>query len=81
MSGARFPEEDWIGQALRLGDVELRVTSRTQRCVMVNHPRPSLRSRRDVLKTIGRVNDACAGVYADVITPGFARVGDAVTRL
>lgn len=74
-----FPEEEWIGQALALGDVELRVVSRVQRCVMVNHPRPSLRSRSDVLKTIGAVNGACAGVYADVVTPGATRMGDAVT--
>ena len=76
LPGPGFPEERWIGQLLRLGDVELRVVSRVARCVMVNHPRPSLPLRNDVLKTIGRVNEACAGVYADVITPGVARIGD-----
>lgn len=78
LPGPGFPEEEWIGQLLRLGDVELRVVSRVARCVMVNHPRPSLPLRNDVLKTIGRVNEACAGVYADVITPGVARIGDSV---
>lgn len=71
-----FPEEEWIGRAVKLGSVELLVVSRVERCVMVNHERRTLRYRSDVLKAIGRVNDACAGVYAGVITPGVVRVGD-----
>ncbi len=45
---------------------------------MVGHPQAALESRPKVLKTIGRVNDACAGVYAQVITPGELSQGDAV---
>jgi MOSC domain-containing protein YiiM len=45
---------------------------------MVNQRRSTLRARRDVLKLIGTVNQACAGVYADVLVPGEVRAGDAV---
>jgi MOSC domain-containing protein YiiM len=54
------------------------VTKRVVRCVMLNHRRPNLRARRDVLKLVGRLNQACAGVYADVIEQGEVRVGDPV---
>jgi MOSC domain-containing protein YiiM len=45
---------------------------------MLNHRRPNLRARRDVLKLVGRLNKACAGVYADVVEPGEVRLGDPV---
>lgn len=78
LEGEGFPEDDWIGRTLDMGSVRLRVTARVVRCVMVNHPRATLAARRDVLKTIGRLNQACAGIYADVVTPGEVRAGDIV---
>jgi uncharacterized protein YcbX len=72
-----FPEDLWLGQVLHLGDVRLRIVSRVLRCVMVNHALPSRRARGDLLKTIGAVNETCAGVYADVVVPGTTRIGDA----
>jgi uncharacterized protein YcbX len=73
---SRFPEDDWVGRTLRLGDVELRVVERTERCVMVGHSQTSLEARPTLLQTIGRSNRACAGVYAEVIVPGRLNVGD-----
>jgi MOSC domain-containing protein YiiM len=43
---------------------------------MVGHSQAALESRPKLLKTIGRVNSACAGVYAQVITPGDVSEGD-----
>jgi uncharacterized protein YcbX len=63
---------------IELGSARLRVTERVIRCVMVNHRRPTLRPRRDVLKLIGSINQACARVYADVVVPGEVRAGDPV---
>jgi uncharacterized protein YcbX len=74
-SAAGYPEETWVGHHLRFGEVELRVVGRAERCVMVNHARPTLPARSDVLKTIGRINQAFAGVYAEVVRPGTIRVG------
>lgn len=74
--GGPFPEDDWLDRTLRIGAVELRVVERCERCVMVGHPQAELESRPKILKTIGRVNGACAGVYAQVITPGELGEGD-----
>ena len=74
-------EDAWLGRELAIGDVRLRVRERTERCVMVDHVRagmPGLPGSRGVLKAAGRLNEACAGVYADVVRPGRLRVGDAV---
>ena len=71
-----FAEDGWLGHRVAIGGAVLRVTDRTERCVMTNHSRPGLPERRDVLRTAGRVNDACAGVYLDVETAGVVTVGD-----
>jgi uncharacterized protein len=71
-----FPEDAWIGRELRIGAVTLRVAERVGRCVMVNHARPSLPHRPEILKAIGERNEACAGIYADVVAPGMIAVGD-----
>lgn len=73
-----FAEDSWIGRNIKLGEVELRVIDRTERCVMVNHARPGIRHRPDILKTIGRANEACAGVYAEVVAPGRIELGATV---
>ncbi len=78
LDGEGFPEDEWLERTLELGGARLRVTKRVVRCVMLNHRRPGLRARRDVLKLVGKLNHACAGVYADVIEPGEVRVGDPV---
>jgi uncharacterized protein YcbX len=77
-STTSFPEDDWLGRSLRIGTVELRVTKRAERCVMVGHTQERLAPRPTVLKTIGRINGACAGVYAEVTTPGNLAQGDTV---
>jgi uncharacterized protein len=76
-----WPEDGWVGRTLAIGAVELRVVGRTERCVMVGHAQPGLPRRPRLLQAIGRLNDVCAGVYADVVTPGHIRAGDPVTLL
>ena len=73
-----FPEDAWIGRTVRVGGVVLRIFDRTERCVMVNHSRPTLPHVPRLLQKIGRANAACAGVYASVMAPGSVGVGDAV---
>jgi uncharacterized protein YcbX len=71
-------EEAWTGRRLVVGDVELEVTVPTVRCVMVGHEQAALAKRKYLLKTIGRWNGVCLGMYATVVRPGTLRVGDAV---
>jgi uncharacterized protein YcbX len=74
-------EDGWVGRELTVGEVRLRVTGRTERCVMVDHVRPdlpALPARAGVLKAAGALNEACAGVYAVVLAPGRISAGDPV---
>jgi uncharacterized protein YcbX len=73
---APFPEDTWLGRTLHVGPVKLRVVERTVRCVMVGHAQAQLEARAKLLKTIGRVNEACAGVYAEVLEPGTVTQSD-----
>jgi uncharacterized protein YcbX len=77
---APFPEDEWLGLTMLLGAVELRIVDRTERCAMVGHAQSSLEAHPTLLKTIGRINRACAGVYAEVSGPGVLNEGD-IARL
>ena len=72
-------EESWVGRTLRVGDaVVLRVTHRTERCVMTTQRQADLPADRGVLRTIADQSDLCFGVHADVVRAGTVRTGDRV---
>lgn len=73
-----FVEDAWLGRELLVGEARLRVLDRTERCVMPTHAQAGIEPRRRLLKTIGRANQACAGVYLEVLEPGPIRLGDRV---
>ena len=84
------PEDEWQGRRVRVGDVELEVTSVAPRCVMTTLAQQGLPRDRGVLQTIARHrmrpflglgNWACLGLYATVATPGTVSIGDNVTLL
>jgi hypothetical protein len=73
------------GDLVRLeGGVELRVTLPTPRCAIPGAEHPGLSASSELLRLIGsrrtelpgRGSAACVGVYADVVRPGIARVGE-----
>jgi len=74
-----FPEQDWIGRKLRVGDAEVEVTASCPRCVMVTRDLAELPEDRQVLRTIVRHADQNVGVYANVVRPGTLRMGAAIT--
>ncbi len=77
-----YPEFDWVGRRLRIGDAELEVVTRCPRCVMVTREvGPGVPADRAVLRHIVRELDQDLGVYATVSVPGEVRVGDTVTLL
>ncbi|MCP9489204.1 MAG: hypothetical protein MSC31_04950 [Solirubrobacteraceae bacterium MAG38_C4-C5] len=44
---------------------------------MTTHAQTAMPYRPEVLKSLGRHNDACAGIYAEVLTPGaLVHLGD-----
>jgi uncharacterized protein len=77
---APFPEDEWLGRTILLGAVELRILDRTERCAMVGHAQSSLEAHPTLLRTIGRINHVCAGVYAEATVPGVLNEGD-IARL
>lgn len=75
------PEDDLVGQRVRLGTVEATVSKPIDRCVMTTRPQPGLDRDLDVLRTINRERAGNLGVGLLVATTGVISVGDEVTAL
>jgi uncharacterized protein len=77
-----FLEDAWVGQTLAFGDSDPRpavsVTMRDVRCMMVNFDPDTGKPDTRIMKTVVRLNDNTAGVYATVVRGGTIRVGDRV---
>jgi uncharacterized protein YcbX len=78
IDGGGFPEQDWIGRRVCIGDVEVDVVAGCPRCVMITRPFADLPADRALMRTVVRELDQNLGVYATVATPGRVAVGDAV---
>jgi MOSC domain-containing protein len=80
-SGEPFAEDKWVGQTLRFGDGEaaVRITMRDERCVMINLDPDTAERDSEVMKTVVRLNENCAGVYSTVVQAGELRVGQVVS--
>ncbi|MBS1786119.1 MAG: MOSC domain-containing protein [Acidobacteria bacterium] len=73
-----FAEDEWVGQILQFGSEDgpaISITLRDLRCVMVNLDPDTAESDPVVLKSVARVNEVCAGVYATVTKTGVVSVG------
>jgi len=86
-SAEPFAEDRWVGRTLMFGDgnsgsvpmPSIGVTLRDERCVMVNLDPDTAERDSEVMKTVVRLNQNCAGVYATVVKAGELRVGQVVT--
>jgi len=80
-SGA-FKEDSWLGGTLSFGDSRdapaISVTMRDVRCSMVNLDPDTAAPAPEILKTIVRVNDNNAGIYATVTRTGRLSVGQKI---
>jgi hypothetical protein len=67
-----YPEDDWIGKSVTIGDVVLQVFMPTIRCRMTTMAQPAQGLGRDldIVKTINKEHGANFGVYAVVANPG-----------
>lgn len=78
-----FLEDGWVGGTLVFGDSDPRpavsVTMRDKRCVMINIDPDTAEQDARIMKTVVRLNQNDAGVYATVVRPGFIHVGDRVS--
>lgn len=84
-----FAENDWSGRILRIGEeIVLRVIARTARCAVPTLAHGTLPRDPDALRVLSLHNrieplaeadpEPCAGVYAQVLRPGYIRTGDPV---
>jgi uncharacterized protein YcbX len=77
-----FEEDSWVGTVLEFGDdgagPHVSVTMRDLRCAMLNLDPDSAHSDPQVMKTVVRMNENTAGVYATVIRCGLLSVGQRV---
>jgi uncharacterized protein YcbX len=75
----RFPENDWAGRTVRLGDeVRLAISEPCARCVITTVSQGGLPKDPDVLRTIVQRNAGNVGVLASVLRGGRIRRGDSV---
>lgn len=78
-----FQEDGWVGGRLIFGDAGsgavVSVTLRDLRCVMINLDPETCEKDARVMKTVVRLNENHAGVYATVVRTGTIRVGDRVS--
>jgi uncharacterized protein len=70
-----FPEDEWVGSVLRVGDMRMRVDQRDVRCVMINIDPVTDEKDPDVLRTVARERETSLGVYGATVTPGTVAVG------
>jgi uncharacterized protein YcbX len=78
-----FDEDEWVGRMVVFGDSDPQpaasVTSRDLRCMMINLDPETAEQDARVLKTVARLNQSNAGVYATVVRSGRIHVGDRVS--
>jgi MOSC domain-containing protein len=75
-----WAEDAWVGQTVKIGDaVRVAVTERDKRCAMITLAPHGGDPLTSVLTAVANENDATAGVYGSVLTPGIVREGDEVT--
>ena len=77
----RFPEQDWIGHRIRIGEAVLAIRSTIVRCVMTTHGFADLPNDPRVMRTLVSEADGNLGVYATLEEPGSVRCGDALVLI
>jgi uncharacterized protein len=77
-----FEEDQWVGKILEFGSdgtgPAISVTLRDLRCAMINLDPDTAQANAEVMKTVIRMNENHAGVYATVVRTGELRVGQVV---
>lgn len=73
-----FPEDAWIGNTLRIGEMKMRVDKRDKRCVMINVDPTTTAKNAEVLRAVAQQRQSCLGVYGSTVQPGLLTVGDPV---
>lgn len=76
-----FPEDNWVGCALRIGSMCIRVDKRDGRCAVITVDPNTSQRNPEVLRSVVQNRGGCLGVYGTVVKPGEVRVGDPIVIL
>ena len=72
------PEQEWLGQTLRLGNVRLECTAPAPRCGAITREQRDFRADSRVLRTVVKHSGQNAGIYGRAVQPGVLEAGDEV---
>lgn len=72
----RFPETEWIGRRIAVGEVELTIADPTRRCGFTMQAQEGLDHDPEILRQLVRHNAHNIGVYCRVDRPGQVRRGE-----
>ena len=81
-TAAGRPEDEWVGEWLRLGagqGIDVAVRKRTARCVLITKPQPGLDKDSDLFRRLAREHGGDLGIYIDPQAPGVVAPGDEVS--
>ena len=72
------PEEElrWLGRRIRVGDAELEVIKRCDRCVVITRDPDTTTASPELLRILTDTHETCMGLYCGVVRPGRVAVGD-----
>ncbi len=73
-----FPETEWIGRRLAVGDVELTIVEPCRRCGFTIIAQDGFENDPEILRQLVRNNRHNIGVYCSVDRPGRVAAGDPV---
>lgn len=74
-----YPEEQWAGKRLRIGNVELEVVGACPRCAMTTHGFDTLPRDPGIMRALVQGNGGNLGVYARVVATGDIHCGDTLS--
>jgi len=74
-----FPEQQWVGKQLLIGEVVLDIPYTCPRCSMVTQPLEELPQDAGIMRALVEQAEGNLGVYARVIQSGTVNVGDSVS--
>ena len=73
-----FPETEWIGRRLAIGEVELTIQDPCRRCGFTILAQEGFPNDPEILRSLVRNNNRNIGVYCVVDRPGRLAVGEAM---
>lgn len=76
--GSEWPEQEWLGRTLSIGDAAFEITMPMARCGMTTHAQPGLPKDPRIMRALYRECSLNLGVAVTVVRGGRVRVGDAI---